>query len=47
MSKNYKKVRDYYNLGLWDLRKVTNAVGKWITVEEFEDITGLNYSRLS
>lgn len=40
MSKNFEKVKNYYILGLWDLTKVRNAVGKWITAEEFEMITG-------
>ena len=43
MSKNFEKVKNYYLLGLWDINKVYNAVGKWITAEEFETITGQPY----
>lgn len=43
MSKNFKKVKDYYNLKLWNLSKVQSAVGKWITSDEYEEITGLSY----
>ena len=39
MSKNYNKVKDYYERGLWSSERVYNAVGKWITVEEYEMIT--------
>lgn len=42
-SKNFNKVRDYYNLKLWNLIKVKSAVGKWITEDECEEITGLLY----
>lgn len=40
MSKNFEKVKRYYDLGLWDIEKIRAAVGKWITEEEFELITG-------
>lgn len=43
MSKNFEKVKNYYLLGLWDIIKVHNAVGKWITAEEFTLITGQPY----
>ena len=43
MSKNFEKVKNYYLLGLWDIGKVYNAVGKWITAEEYEVITGQTY----
>lgn len=42
-SKNFEKVKQYYSLKLWDIAKVTSAVGKWITANEFEEITGLSY----
>lgn len=42
-SKNYKKVENYYKKGLWDINKVLNAVGKWITAEEYKDITSFIY----
>lgn len=43
MSKNFKKVKQYYDLNLWNLAKVTAAVGKWITPDEYEKITGEKY----
>lgn len=42
-SKNFEKVRQYYNLKLWNLTKVSSAVGKWITEYEYEEITSLLY----
>lgn len=44
MSKNFNKVKTYYDLGKWSIAKVKDAVGKWITEEEFEIITGEPYS---
>ena len=35
MSKNYSKVKEYYDRGLWSKTRVRNAVGKWITEEEY------------
>ena len=40
MSKKYGKVKGYYEAGLWSLEMVRNAVGRWITEEEFTEITG-------
>ncbi len=31
MSKNYEKVKNYYDKGLWNENRVYHAVGKWIT----------------
>lgn len=45
MSKNYNKVKNYYNAGLWSLGMVRNAVGRWITAEEFAEITGQDYTK--
>lgn len=43
-SKKFQDVKDYYDSGLWSLKKVRNAVVKgWITAEEFKEITGLDY----
>ena len=42
-SKNFEKVKNYYLLGLWDEQKVYNAVGKWITTDEYELIIGKPY----
>ncbi|MBQ7666205.1 MAG: XkdX family protein [Synergistaceae bacterium] len=40
----FKKIREYYNLGLWDERQVRNAVVKGkITADEFRLITGKIY----
>ena len=43
-SKKFKLVKDYYDSGLWSIKKVRNAVVKgWITEEEFMEITGEPY----
>lgn len=42
-SKNFQKVKTYYERGLWSIDRVRNAVGKWITPEEFTEITGEPY----
>lgn len=44
-STNYQKVYDYYNAEprLWSINRVYNAVGKWITKEEYKQITGFTY----
>jgi hypothetical protein len=44
MSKNYAKVKGFYETGLWSIRKVHDAVGKWITPEEYAEITGEEYT---
>lgn len=44
MSKNYNKVLNYYNKRLWSKQKVFNAVGKWITAEEYQTIVGEPYN---
>lgn len=43
-SKNYNKVKEYYERGLWSKTRVYNAVGKWITEGEYEEITGEGYT---
>lgn len=43
-SKNYNKVKEYYDLGLWSKTRVQNAVGKWITADEYKEITGEGYT---
>ena len=44
MSKYFKKVKGYYDSGLWNLERVRNAVVKgWITAEEYKIITGEEY----
>lgn len=47
-SKNFKKVKNYYDQGLWSKARVRNAVtnpksNPWITAEEYEEITGEPY----
>lgn len=39
-SEKFEKVRRYYKNRLWTLAQVKNAVGKWITEEEYQEITG-------
>ena len=44
MSDKYIKVKQYYDSGLWNIKMVRNAVvKKWITADEFEEITGVGY----
>jgi len=43
MSKNYEKVKRFYDAKLWPLSWVTNAVDKWITAAEYQEITGKEY----
>ena len=45
MSKNYNKVKEYYDKSLWTIEMVKNAVIQtWITVDEFKAITGQTYA---
>ena len=44
-SKNFEKVKNYYDNGLWSKERVYNMVthpasAPWITAEEYEEITG-------
>lgn len=39
-SKNYDKVKTYYERGMWSEDRVRAAVGKWITEEECAEIIG-------
>ena len=41
-SPKFEKVKDYYDRGLWNEKMVRNAVGKWITAEEADEILGVN-----
>ena len=44
MSKHFKKVKSYFDSGLWSIERVRNAVVKaWITQEEYKIITGEEY----
>ena len=43
-SENFGKVKNYYDLKMWDETRVRNAVvKKWISAEEFKEITGKEY----
>lgn len=44
-SKNFEKVKAYYKNGNghWNIDKVRDAVGRWITAAEYEEITGEQY----
>ena len=44
-SKNFEKVKFYYDTGLWNKARVHAVVGKktGITAEEYEEITGEPY----
>lgn len=42
-SENFEKVKHYYETGLWDENRVKNAVGRWITKEEYFEIVGFKY----
>lgn len=37
-SPKFELVKSYYDRGLWNADRVRNAVGKWITAEEAEEI---------
>lgn len=39
----FEKIKSYYDTGLWSLQRVHNVVGKAITAEEYELITGEIY----
>lgn len=41
-SKNFEKIKHYYDTGLWSIERVRAVVGKrlGITAEEFTEITG-------
>lgn len=43
MSKNFGKVKKFYDAGLWSLGMVRNAVSRWITATEYKEITGRDY----
>lgn len=44
-SKNFDKVKTYYEKGLWSKHRVHDAVVKnWITADEYREITGEEYS---
>lgn len=42
----YDKVKYYYENDLWDIQRVRNVVGKVITEEEYQQITGFEYPNM-
>ena len=42
-SKDFDKIKRWYDNGLWKVKHVRAAVGKKITVDEFKEITGEDY----
>ncbi len=36
----FEKIKAYYQSGLWSIDRVWNVVGKAITADEYEEITG-------
>ncbi len=42
-SPNFEKVKRYYLNGQWSKERVYNAVGRWITPAEYEEIVGEPY----
>lgn len=47
-SKNFEKVKKFFDNGLWSRQRVYNAVSNpasshWITAEEYQEITGEAY----
>ena len=45
MSKNYEKVKLFYDAGLWTPGMTRNAVDRWITAAEYQEITGKEYEK--
>ena len=40
----FRKIKEYFSMGLWNEQQVRNAVAKGkITTEEFKAITGKDY----
>ena len=46
MSKNYEKVKHYYEAGLWSKARVYAVVGRWITKEEYEEIMQIRQEKI-
>ncbi len=42
-SKNFEKIKKYYIEGRWTISMVRDAVGRWITEEEFKEIVGEDF----
>lgn len=43
MSPMFNTIKHYYDVGLWNIDRVWNVVGKAITEEEYFEITGFIY----
>ena len=43
MSKQFEKIKRYYETGKWSKKWVHDAVGKLISAEEYETIVGEPY----
>lgn len=44
MSKDFEKIKQYYDSGLWSIDRVKNMVIKgFITANEYYEITGQEY----
>lgn len=43
-SRYFEKIKKYFDEGIWPIGWVRNAVGKKITPEEYEEITGEPYN---
>lgn len=39
----FNKIKYYYEAGLWSIDRVWNVVGKALTEDEYEEITGFKY----
>lgn len=39
----FEKIKAYYGSGAWSIGRVYDAVGRWITEKEYEEITGKRY----
>ena len=43
-SENFQKVKRFYNMKIWKINRVRDAVASgWITEAEFTEITGEDY----
>lgn len=42
-SKKFKTVKRYYHARVWTKKMVWNAVDRWITADEYQEITGEPY----
>ena len=41
----FETVKGFYDIKLWSLTMVWNAVDRWINAEEFREITGKEYKK--